>query len=119
MKFFEIAGCSIHTLDQEKFDIGILDKLGYNFIFGTGKVILYRDSLVIGSGLLCGSLYRLELSVLPSVSATLTVNTTSSSKCLTQWHKRLGHISKQRIERLIKEEILPDLDFSNFDTCVD
>ena len=35
------------------------------------------------------------------------------------WHKRLGHISKQRIKRLIKYEIFPDLDFSYFDTCVD
>ena len=35
------------------------------------------------------------------------------------WHKRLGHISKQRIERLIKYKIFPDLDFSYFDTCVD
>ena len=35
------------------------------------------------------------------------------------WHKRLGHISRQRRERLIKDEILPDLDFSYFDTCVD
>ena len=31
------------------------------------------------------------------------------------WHKHLGHISKQRVE----DEILPGLDFSNFDTCVD
>ena len=29
------------------------------------------------------------------------------------------HISKQRIERLIKNEILSDLDLSDFDTCVD
>ena len=34
-------------------------------------------------------------------------------------HKRLGHISRLRMERLIKDGILPDLDFSNFDTCVD
>ena len=63
---------------------------------------------------------------MPSVSATLTVNSASSSKRLrlnekssTLWHKCLGHISRHRIERLIKDEILPNLDFSNFDTCVD
>ena len=37
----------------------------------------------------------------------------------TLWHKRLGHISRQRIERLNKDEILPDLIFSDFDTYVD
>ena len=35
------------------------------------------------------------------------------------WHNRLGHISKQRMERLIKDEILPNLDLSYFDTYVD
>ena len=35
------------------------------------------------------------------------------------WHKRLGHISKERIKELVKQEILPQLDFTDFDTCVD
>ena len=63
---------------------------------------------------------------MPYVFATLTVNTASSSKRLrlnetssTIWHKHLGHISRQRMERLIKDGILPDLDFSYFNTCVD
>ena len=62
----------------------------------------------------------------PYVYATLTANTASSFKLLRLnekfsiiWHKHLGHISKQKMVRLIKDEILPDLDFSYFDTCVD
>ena len=58
--------------------------------------------------------------------ATFIANTISSSKHLrlnekssTLWHKCLSHISRQRMERLVKDEILPDLDFSYFDTCVD
>ena len=35
------------------------------------------------------------------------------------WHKQLGHISKQRIERLIKDDIFHNLDLSDFGTCVD
>ena len=34
------------------------------------------------------------------------------------WHMRLGHISKQRIERLLSDEILNHLDFIDFDDCV-
>ena len=34
-------------------------------------------------------------------------------------YRRLGHISRPQIERLIKEGIMHDLDFSDFDTCVD
>ena len=78
---------------------------------------------MIGNGILYGSLYRLELSTLPSISTTFSINAACSSKCLrlnekssTLWHKRLGHISRQRMERLIKDEIISNLDFSYFDT---
>lgn len=35
------------------------------------------------------------------------------------WHCRLGHISRGRIEKLIKSEILPKLEFSDLEQCVD
>lgn len=35
------------------------------------------------------------------------------------WHKYLGHISKDRIEKLVKNEILPNLNFIDFGLCVD
>jgi hypothetical protein len=35
------------------------------------------------------------------------------------WHYHLGHISRGRIERLIKDDILISLDFSNSDYCID
>ena len=79
---------------------------------------------MIGNGTFCGNLYRLELYSLLYVSPA--VNTISSTECLRLnekssilCHKHLGHISKQRMERLIKDEILLDLDFSNFYTRVD
>ena len=72
----------IPLIKKNLISVLILDSLGYSFLFGSRKVKLYRESLLIGNGILCGSLYILELSTLPSVSATLTVNTASSSKCL-------------------------------------
>src|SRR6266498_569295 len=35
------------------------------------------------------------------------------------WHCRLGHISRGRMECLIKEEILPPLVFSDSEQCID
>ena len=35
------------------------------------------------------------------------------------WHKRLGHISKERLQRLVKNEILPNLDFTDLSLCVE
>ena len=35
------------------------------------------------------------------------------------WHKCLGHISLERIKRLVKEEILRNIDFVDFNTCIE
>ena len=35
------------------------------------------------------------------------------------WHCRLGHISRGIIERLVKNEILPPLEFSDIEQCID
>lgn len=36
----------------------------------------------------------------------------------TLWHKRLGHISKQRIQRFMSDGILRSLDLSDFQVCI-
>jgi hypothetical protein len=33
------------------------------------------------------------------------------------WHCRLGHISRKRIEKLVKNEILSPLEFSDLEQC--
>ena len=35
------------------------------------------------------------------------------------WHRRLGHISNQRIQRLVSEGILDPLDLSDFLVCIE
>ena len=35
------------------------------------------------------------------------------------WHCHLCHISRGRIERLIKKSILPPLEFSDLEQCID
>ena len=35
------------------------------------------------------------------------------------WHKRLGHISKERLEILVKNEIFQELDFTDLGICVE
>ena len=37
----------------------------------------------------------------------------------TLWHKRLEHISKEKILKLVKDEVLPTLDFTDFNICID
>jgi hypothetical protein len=35
------------------------------------------------------------------------------------WHRRLGHISIERIKILVNEVVVNTLDFTDFETCVD
>jgi hypothetical protein len=35
------------------------------------------------------------------------------------WHCRLGHISRGRIENLVENDILPPLEFSDIEQCID
>ena len=60
--------------------VPILDRLECSFFLGTGKVNLYRGSLLIDDETLCGNLYRLGLYSLLSFSPN--VNTVSSTKHL-------------------------------------
>ena len=118
--FFELQNVAfIPFIRRNLISVPFLDRLGYSLLFGIGKVNLYRDSLLFDNGTLCGNLYKLELYSL--IYFSLIVNTVSSTKHLRLneksyilCHKCLGHISKQKMKRLIKDEILPALDFSVF-----
>ena len=42
-----------------------------------------------------------------------------NEKSIFLWHKRLGHISKEMMKRLVNNEILLNLDFTDLGICVD
>jgi hypothetical protein len=90
-------------------------------------VIIYNNFVVVGYGTLCGGLYMIDLmhSLSHFSSSVSFVNVVVVSKCSRNietssmlWHKHLDHISRSRIERLIKDDILVNLDFF-FLYCVD
>jgi hypothetical protein len=127
--FLDLKGTAfVPSIRRNLISISLLDKCGYIFEIGNGMVTIYYDSVMVGSGFLCDGLYKINL--MPSLSfpspSTPIVNAVVGSKrsrvsetSSMLWHKRLGHISRPRMERLIKDGILNDLDFSDFDTCVD
>ncbi|KAK0573237.1 hypothetical protein LWI29_004709 [Acer saccharum] len=120
----------IPSIRRNLISVSILDRAGYAFRFGNGKVFIYYNNVHIGSGTLCDGLYMIDLH--PNIGQSFSsstvhaVNNVVGSKhgridenSPILWHRRLGHISRQRIERLIKDGILHKLDFSDFGTCVD
>ncbi|KAB2611500.1 hypothetical protein D8674_019532 [Pyrus ussuriensis x Pyrus communis] len=81
----------------------------------------YLDS-VLGTALLFDNLWSLECSIESSNHSILNVGFkrmlgTDTSYIL--WHKRLGHISKERILQLCKAELIPKLDSATVTECVD
>ncbi|KAL6327870.1 hypothetical protein AAG906_026549 [Vitis piasezkii] len=114
----------IPSLRRNLISVSSLDRYGYSFHFGGGKVDIFCNSVLIGNGVLFGNLYSLSLhhgllcdsSSVISVIGCKRARMNLSSSML--WHKRLGHISRQRLERLVKDGVLSNLDFSDFETCV-
>ena len=80
---------------------------------------------MIGSGTLYDGLYKLNLDNLYAETLMTLHHNVGTKRSLVDersaylWHKRLGHISKERMQRLVKNEILPDLDFIDLNVCVD
>ena len=100
-----------------------LDKFGYYCLFRNGMISLYLNSNVIGIGSLIDKLYKLNIKAFNG-NETLHSSTYGIKQKLTNenssmlWHRRFGHISNQRIERLVSEGILDPLDFSNFQVYI-
>ena len=77
---------------------------------------------MVGSGSLIDNLYMLD--VVSSYNEILQISSHGTKQKLnenlaTLWHKSLGHISKQRIQRLVLDEILDPLDLSDFEVCIE
>ena len=104
--------------------LSLLDKAGYCLYFANNRVDLFYDSKIIGNCILFDGLYRLSLSPdRPYSSFNVENNVAKRSlikkKSFLLWHKRLGHISKERVNRLIKADILPPPDSNDAENCID
>ncbi|KAG9444922.1 hypothetical protein H6P81_016262 [Aristolochia fimbriata] len=76
-------------------------------------VIIKKDNLVI-KGSLYDGLYKLN-AISPTLCMSVKRSRDLDSSIL--WHHRLGHIGKERVLILVKEEIIPELSFDEFGIC--
>ena len=97
----------VPSFRQNLVSISVLDKLGYSCSFKNNKFSLFQNSNLVGTSSLSyiDNLYMLD--TVASYHETLQLSTRGVKRKLTNenssslWHKRLGHISKRRIERLV------------------
>ncbi|KAM1231132.1 hypothetical protein ACFX2F_041302 [Malus domestica] len=115
-----VPSCSRNLVSVSK-----LDRNGFFIKIGNECFSLYKKTSFVGSGILIGELYNLKLNnrfaetfftLHHNVGTKRSLNNENSSFL---WHKRLGHISREGLERLVKNEILPNLDFTDLGVCVD
>ena len=63
------------------------------------------NSVIVGSGILCDGLYKISLNHEFSQALITLHSNVGSKRCLINenssilWHRRLGHISRERIEK--------------------
>ncbi|KAJ4710364.1 Retrovirus-related Pol polyprotein from transposon TNT 1-94 [Melia azedarach] len=114
----------VPSFKRNLISISNLDKFGYSCSFGNGKFSLFYASKLVGSGSLSGYDNLYSLDTITSFNESLHLSLCGTNRKLINensvalWHKRLGYMSRQRIERLVLDEILDPLDFTDFDICV-
>ena len=106
----------VPTISRNLISMSRLDYDGYALYFKHKGFRLLRNDSFVGSGVLSEGLYRFNLNkdfaktllTLHHDVGTKRSRVNENSSFL--WHKRLGHISRERMERLVKDEILSNLD---------
>jgi hypothetical protein len=108
--------------------VSCLDDDGFDFLFSKRQCLITFNNEVVGRAFIHDKLYLLSIKdSINVVSFENGVNVSSSKNKHKRiddvssklWHHRLCHILREIIERLVKELILPPLEFSNFEQCID
>ena len=94
----------VPSISRNLVSLSKLDVVRYSFKFGNGCFSIYQRTYLIGSSTLYDGLYRLNLDNL-YVETIMTLHHKVGTKhslvneCFAfLWHKRLGHISKEKME---------------------
>ena len=113
----------IPSFSRNLISVSRLVPLGYSFKFYETSFSLFYKSNLIGNGTLSDGLFSIDLQN-DATNNAMHVHT-GIKRCVINedssmlWHRRLGHISIQRIKRLVNDGVLSTLDFTDFETCVD
>ena len=114
----------VPSFRQNLISIYALDKFSFSCSFGNEKFSLFNDSKLVGCSSFSDDDNLYMLDTIASFNESLQLSTRGVKRKLTNenlaalWHKRLAHISRRRIKRLVSDEILNPIDFTDFDICV-
>ncbi|KAL5809191.1 hypothetical protein ACOSQ3_029882 [Xanthoceras sorbifolium] len=113
----------VPSFSRKLISVSRLVPFEYSFNFSETSFSLFYKSDCVGNGSLSDGLYCINLQNNAAYNS-MHIQT-GSKKCVTDedsstlWHWRLGHISIERIKRLVNDGVLSTLNFTDFKTCVD
>ena len=116
-KTFYVPSFSTNLISISK-----LVHLGFSFNFIDSGFSLSNKSKVIGYGALSDGLFHIQLH--NDVTYNFMNVIAGLKRCVMNeesfmlWHQRLGHISIERMKKLVNDGVLSTLDFADFKTCV-
>ena len=116
---------SILSFRRNLISVSYLDKSGYSCSFGNNQVNLYLNSKVTGTGSLVVYDNISMLDIVASYHENLNIESCGAKRKLDNahsralWHKRLGHISRNRVERLVSGGTRDSVDFTDLNVCVE
>ena len=95
----------------------------YSLNFKDTLFELFYNLECVGNGILSHGLYLLGLqnyAIYSSIHVQTGIKRCNINENFSMlWHQRLGHISIEKIKRLVKDGVLNTLDFADLKTCVD
>ena len=122
----------VPSIRRNLVSVSQLIKAGCRLLMDNNGILISRDSKQIGSGVISNGYLQLNCSMSQrEISLVEQVNTNSTNaitgvkrtkqneKSAYLWHRRLGHVSKERLKILVKNNILNELDFSDLNDCVE
>jgi transposase InsO family protein len=114
----------IPKFSRNLISVSRLDNVGFGFWFINSTFSIFKGEQFIGGGIKTDGLFKIDLdpnfennylSLHTNVGIKRSLMDQSSALL---WHRRLGHISIERIKRLVNDGVLKTLDFTNLGTCV-
>ncbi|KAI5338099.1 hypothetical protein L3X38_017370 [Prunus dulcis] len=113
----------VPSMTRNLLSVSKLVKSNLQFEFDKSGFSIFRNKSFIGNGLLIDGMFRLSCK-LPNQNTEMINVISSKRSCntglFTLWHKRLGYVSKERMNLLSKESILPPLNHHEQDkTCIE
>ena len=113
----------VPSFSRNLISVSRLMSFGYSFNFSDLSLSLFYKSDLVGDGTLFDGLYCLNLQ--NNTSLTVMHVHAGTKHCVVNkdssmlWRRRLGHISQERIKRLVNDGVLSTLDFTDCETCID